>query len=551
MPPGSESFGRSSAQAAILLLMTAAPVLPQGQADAGIPVTDRTVLAKCGTCHAADSQGNLKSLSWSRATPEGWQIATLRMIREHDVSLTPAEARDIVRYLSTRHGLAPEESKPVMHYAERRVHDEAATLDEVLVASCGRCHEVARALSWRRTPDGWQQFAATHGSRYGFKPDAAVVANLGKAAPFSSRDWAAWSARAQAPDLTGRWLVKAHVQGHGQLTGEMHVESAGGDDLSTRLRLRSVADGGVLERTGRSVVYGGTAWRGRSRGAPGPGASPGILSTEAREAMWVAPDGSRIEGRWFWGQYDELGFDVTMQRARPAAVVLHVEPQAIKAGSSGTHVRLIGDGFPARIAPADVDLGAGATVRRIVSTTPGEVVAEVDVAAAAAPGRRNVALGSSSLERAFAIYDRVDYVKVTPESALATFGSPEYAPGVQQFEAIGYQRGADGKAQTADDVELAPVPVTWSMEVFYETDPSKQARVGTLSPTGFFTPAAANPGTNFDVWIVATATKERGSDGKPLVGKGYLVVTVPTYTFEGRTYVRELGRWVETGGSAR
>ena len=31
------------------------------------------------------------------------------------------------------------------------------------------------------------------------------------------------------------------------------------------------------------------------------------------------------------------------------------------------------------------------------------------------------------------------------------------------------------------------------MEVFYETDPTKQARVGALSPTGFFTPAAVNP----------------------------------------------------------
>ena len=48
------------------------------------------------------------------------------MIRENDVSLTPPEARAIVKYLSTRHGLAPEESKPVMYYAERRVHDEAA-----------------------------------------------------------------------------------------------------------------------------------------------------------------------------------------------------------------------------------------------------------------------------------------------------------------------------------------------------------------------------------------------------------------------------------------
>jgi quinohemoprotein amine dehydrogenase len=140
-------------------------------------------------------------------------------------------------------------------------------------------------------------------------------------------------------------------------------------------------------------------------------------------------------------------------------------------------------------------------------------------------------------------------VTVTPESSMATFGSPGYMRGVQQFEAIGYQRGPDGRPHTADDLALGPVPVTWSMEVFYETDPSRQDRVGTLSSTGFFMPAAASPGTNFDVWIVATTKTESGPAGKPLVGKGYLVVTVPTYTFEGRTYVRELGRWVETGSS--
>jgi hypothetical protein len=60
-----------------------------------------------------------------------------------------------------------------------------------------------------------------------------------------------------------------------------------------------------------------------------------------------------------------------------------------------------------------------------------------------------------------------------------------------------------------------------------------------------------NPGRNYDVWILATAKTEKGKDGKPLVGTGYLVVTVPTYTFEGRTFVRELDRWIEEGSSTR
>ena len=542
----------SLGQTARILLISAVPLLAQGQTEVGIPVTDPLVLAKCGTCHAADEQGNLQRISWARATPEGWQETIKRMIRENDVSLTPPEARAIVKYLSGRHGLAPEESKPVMYYAERRVHDEAGVLNDTLLDSCAKCHDAARALSWRSTADGWKQFAETHAGRYRFKPEQEAIAYLGKIAPFSAREWASWSARAHAPEPTGRWLMTAHVQGRGTFHGEMDVEAAGGgDEFLTRTRLRSVDDGVVVVRTGRSVVYGGTAWRGRSQGISVASAAPDDLSTEAREAMWVAPDGSHVEGRWFWGQYEELGFDVTMRRASSDPALLLVDPPSFKAGSNARRIRLIGDRFPAQVTPADVTVGSGMTVRRIISSTPGEIVAEVDVAADAPSGKRNVTFRSSTLENAVAIYDRVDYVSVTPESSLASFGSRTYVRGFQQFEAIGYQRGPDGRPHTADDLELGPVQVAWSMEVFYEVDPNNQDRVGSVSPIGFFTPAAENPGNNYDVWIIATAKTEKGKDGKPLVGKGYLVVTVPTYTFEGRTFVRELNRWIEEESSAR
>jgi quinohemoprotein amine dehydrogenase len=267
--------------------------------------------------------------------------------------------------------------------------------------------------------------------------------------------------------------------------------------------------------------------------------------------MLIAPDGASVEGRWFWGQYEELGFDVKMQRPSSDPILLLVEPQSFKAGSNSNRIRLIGDRFPAQVTTADVFAGPAVTVRRIVSSTSSEIVAELDVARDASLGRRNIAFRSSTLERAVAIYDRIDYVKVTPDSSLAAFSNDTYRRGYQQFEAIGYQRGPDGRRHTADDLELGPVDVAWSMEVFYEVDQSKQDRVGTLSPTGFFTPAAVNPGVNDDVWIIATAKNEKGSDGKPLVGKSYLVVTVPTYTFNGRTYVRDLDRWIEERSSGR
>jgi quinohemoprotein amine dehydrogenase len=199
------------------------------------------------------------------------------------------------------------------------------------------------------------------------------------------------------------------------------------------------------------------------------------------------------------------------------------------------------------VSPADLDFGSGVAVRRIVSNTQDEIVAEVAVAADASLGKRDVAFRHSVLPKAIAIFDRVDYVKVVPDSAMAAFSDQTHGRGYRQFEAIGYQRGADGRPHTDDDVELGPADVTWSMEVFYADKGSNTDSVGKVSSTGFFTPAADNPDANFDVWIIATAKSEKNNNGKPLVGKSYLVVTVPTYTFNGRRYVRDLDRWVDEG----
>ena len=520
----------------------------QPRAEAGIPVTDPLVLAKCGTCHAVDQHGSMRRVSSARATPEGWQDVVRRMIRDDGVSLTPPEARDIVRYLSTRHGLAPDETRPVMYYAERRIRDEAATAGADVRDACSRCHQAARALAWRRTAEDWKLFAEEHAARDHFELEPGVVASLAKRAPLRTPEWDAWSARASMPAITGRWLASVHVLGHGSLVGDVEVESVpGGDEFLTRAHLRAVDGKTELTRTGRVIVYAGSAWRGRSSGNTDARLAPNDLLNETRDVMWISPDGSRAEGRWFWGQYQELGFDVKLQRASPGPDLLLVEPVAFKLGTSANRMRLIGDRFPSRVAPADLAAGPGVTVRRIISSSATEVVAEVDVAKDAVPGRRDVAFRSSTLARAVALYDRVDYVKVVPEEAMATFGDQTHPRGFQQFEAVGYQRGPDDRRHTDDDLELGPIDVEWSMEVFYEIDLSRRARVGTISTTGFFAPAAVNPAANYDVWIIATAKTETTSEGKPLVGKCYLVVTVPTYLLDGRTFVRDLDRWVEEG----
>ena len=518
----------------------------RAQSEEGIPVKDPLVIAKCGSCHARDDRGNMQHISFARTTPEAWQDSLKRMILGYGVSVTSPEARSIVKYLSTNNGLAPEEAKPVLYETERRVQEETTLPRGGLGTACTKCHTFARALSWRRSADDWKQFAALHAAQYKV-PNEATAAFLAKAAPLHTPEWDAWSARKSSLNVAGRWMVTASILGHGKYFGEMQVDPAGDDEFNTRVTLTSVRDGSRIVRSGRSAVYGDYAWRGRSKGEAPASGNPDDLASDAREVLWIAPDQSSAEGRWFWGQYQEFGFDVKLQRATSSPTLVAVDRVSLKAGSETNRIRVIGYNVPAQITPADLNFGPGVQARTIVSHTATEVIVDVDVAADAPLGKRDFTFKGSVLPGALAIYDRVDYVKVTPESALATFGDATRPRGYQQFEAIGYQRGADWKMHTADDVDLGPVDVVWSLEVFYVAEGVSTDFVGKVSPAGLLAPASPSPGNNFDVWVVATAKDEKDQNNKPLVGKCYLVVTVPSYTFAGREYVRDLNKWVDNG----
>jgi uncharacterized protein len=490
------------------------------QLEEGIPVTNQLVIDKCSGCHTKDAKGNLLRISWERSTPEGWEEAIKRMIRLRGVSLTPEEARTIVKYLSTNHGLAPEEAGPVLYYAEKRMTDETNIPNDNVRGACASCHPFARPLSWRRSASDWKLLANLHVALYpqadeafrfglhageeggeGTVPDKTVPVDaalnfLSKSAPLQTPEWAAWRARMRAPKLAGRWLVSADVPGKGKYFGEMVVEPSGttDDEFTTRVTLKSVKDGSVITRSGHSLVYTGYAWRGHSKGTEPTSDAPDDLGRDMREVMSVSPDQLAAQGRWFWGQYQEFGIDVKLQRASSDPTLVGVDRLSLKTGSKDNRVRIIGDNLPEQVSAADLDFGSGVTVNRVVSHTSGDMVVEVSVAADALSGKRDVAFRRAVLPKAIAVYDRVDYIRVLPESAMARLGSDHHPRGFQQFEAVGYQRGEDGKLHTADDVELGPVDVTWSVEEFIAAygDDDKNF-VGTLSPTGFFVPNSDGP----------------------------------------------------------
>jgi quinohemoprotein amine dehydrogenase len=338
-------------------------------------------------------------------------------------------------------------------------------------------------------------------------------------------------------------MLSAHILGKGKYYGEMTIApGAAEDEFTTTVKLQPVNGGPAISRSGTSLVYAGYSWRGRSKGtATVANPAPDDLSSEMREAIWLSPDQSWGEGRWFWGEYQEFGVDVKMQRATTEPLLITTDRSSLKTGTTAQRVRLIGTSFPLQVTADELDFGAGIKVTSVVSHTASLIVADVDVAATAVPGRRDVAIGRAVLQGALAVYDKVDYIKAVPDTALARLGGDKndaHPKGYQQLEAIAYSKGEDGKLHTSDDIELGPVEVNWSIEEFSTVfgDDDKEF-VGSMSSTGLFTPNldGPNPQRKFsrnnygEVWAVATAKNEKDKDGKPLVGKSYLVVTVPTY----------------------
>lgn len=525
-----------------------------------IPVTDPLVLQKCGTCHTADAKGNLTRISAIRTTPEGWEEAIKRMVRLNGLQLSPDEARKVLRSLSDSHGLAPEEATPVEYFAERRMIDEKIIPDPDVQHACASCHAFAKPMSWRRNPSDWDLlknmhmafFPSIEGSfrRGGFgarqeavapgaetpkQPVDIALAYIKKSAPLITPEWSNWTAMMETPNLPGTWLISGELPGKGKFYGEMKIEEKANQDGYTTHTQLTFTSGSQWSSDGSSLVYTGYAWRGRTQG------SSNIAGIDApngvRQVMMLSKDQAELSGRWFWGTYQEFGMDITMRRAKSSPAVLGTDLTALKAGSTDNTVRIFGSHLPASLAASDIKLGSGVTVSKIVSATPEIVTVLASVDPKALAGRRPVSVGDSTIPGAFAVYDHMDYLKVTPETGIAHLGSEPHAKGYMQFEAVAYSNGPDGKPNTADDIYLGPVPASWKLEEFVASYGDDDLEfVGKLdAKTGFFVPSTDGPNpkrksmrNNYgDVWTVATYTPPGAA--APLVGRSYFIVAVPQY----------------------
>ncbi len=542
--------------------------------DEGIPVTDPDVRRACGSCHVADDKNRMTRISYRRATPENWELTIRRMVSLNKAVLTPEVARKVIKSLSDSHGLAPEEARPAMFEAERRLIDYTYAADKDLNTLCSGCHSMGRVISERRTKDEWVGLMSMHrffypgidGASGGFRqggppggrgrgrggdgrggrdggregrgdtrqPYEKAQEHFASEFPLLSPEWAAWSAAMRSPRLAGRWSLAGYQRGKGPIYGELVIADRpdSPDGFTTDGKFVYTRTGETFTRKSRAIVYTGFQWRGRSADAPD---DPGTW----REVALIERTGQEIKGRWFTGPYDETGIDVTLRRVSSDPVVSGTDVSSLKSSSTGLRVRIYGANLPARAAPADIDFGQGVKVSRVVSAAADILTVDVDVAADARIGPRDLSVAGSTKSAALAVYSKIDGLKVEPQAGMARLGGAAFPKRTEQFEARAFSNGPDGKPNTPDDVDLGMVNPLWTVEEYTATFRDDDLRfVGQLNESGLFTPNIDGPNANRsgnrnnvgDVWVVASFLPP-GSEpsAKPIRARAHLLVTVPLY----------------------
>ncbi|MBZ5526775.1 MAG: quinohemoprotein amine dehydrogenase subunit alpha [Acidobacteriia bacterium] len=516
------------------LLSLGCLMLAAGVSAEGLPVKSQLVRDSCGACHQVDAQGRMSRISYVRKPPEEWELTVKRMVRIHGVSLTPDAARQIVQYLSDNHGLTASELAPIAYVLEREETSEEIP-SEHMKAACAGCHSYGKIAGQRRTREEWLKLkdflmgmypAMIYQHRQVDWPKLADenLAWLADHFPLETPEWKK-EKDATAPG-EGQWVVVGSQPGKGDYTGLLSFRTLpdGGRQSETAL---AFASGQKETVRGKGRWFGAYAWRGNAlRGE----------KDKTREVFHLSADQNTLRGRWFPLEHPELGAREVRYRVEGAPRVLAVLPGAVRRGSSHVTIRIAGILMTPPAQHADLHLGDGVSVEKIVEAAPDHIEAVISVDPAAKPGARDVKTGAISGAGQFIVYENADYLRVTPDHAMARLGGIHYQKEFAQFEAHAWSNGADGLPGTADDLDLGAVQASWSMAEAYASFGEKDVSfVGSVNQNGLFTPAEEGPNparlrsTNNagDVWVEASYTPPGAQ--QPLKARAYVLVTVPLY----------------------
>ena len=100
-------------------------------------------------------------------------------------------------------------------------------------------------------------------------------------------------------------------------------------------------------------------------------------------------------------------------------------------------------------------------------TLPAALGVKSFAAALTAPAGLSADLGRHN---AAVVYDQVSRIVVTPLAGMARVGGVVFPKQLQQFDAIAYWNGPDGKSGTDDDIEIGRIKPKWSLEEYGVTN---------------------------------------------------------------------------------
>lgn len=487
----------------------------------------------CLSCHAAEN-GHVERISDVRKTPEGWELTISRMQNVWGLDITDEEKRQIIKELSDKNGLAPEETESIMYWLTRAGSVIEDDHDGLFAQTCIRCHSIGQPLAQRRTAEEWEKLKDFH---VAFNPSTIyqlrdidweeeagkVIEFLKENYSFNTPEFEKWQQNKVTHNPAGEWRIVGISPTYGMYTGYSTIKENGEDFFEERT---VTINGKESKHSGNSVLYSGYSLRTSMDG-----------DEKYRGYFNFSEDGKKMAGKRVkvgdTGIYaDEVYY------AAGKNELLAVWPQSIQKGVK-TKIHIAGNGLPENIAKDQVKTDGSLNILSLEQEKD-DLWLEVEVSSSAQID--NVIESEISIEGvensvSLKLYSQVDYVKVTPEYGLGRFGSETQRHSVQ-FQAIAYSNGPDAKPNTDDDIELGPVQASWNMTDYspYGLKEENDKYIGTLDKnTGLFTPAGAGPNPERE-WnannaggVKVHAVYVDPVTGKKITAEAFLMSTVPDF----------------------
>jgi quinohemoprotein amine dehydrogenase len=495
--------------------------------------------SKCVACHTGNLDDGLSRISDQRKTPEGWYMTVVRMQRNQGLSLTAEEQSNVIKYLSDNQGLTPDEIKPYSYVLDKTPNfQEPETKPELFAEMCVRCHSEARVGLQRRTGPEWDSLIDFHvGQFISFEGQAKtrdrdwlgiakkdIVPFLADKFGKNETEWASFKDSIKDYELPTQWTLHGHTPSKGDFNSKLILIKD--TDSNYYVKMSGIYENGTrFEGKGKAISYAKSELR----------VSLDIDGIKYRQILHINPKTSVIEGRMFEVLHTENGSVLNGVAINTKEVsIVGIYPNVLKAGET-TKIIIIGNNLT-----SEIELGKNIEISKILKDSTYEIVLEVSVDEDVKLSTNSIKVAKKEFKDALTTYEKIDYLKVTPDYAIARTGGNDTTDAIQKefttFEAYGYSVGKDGKKDTEDDIRLKVLPAIWNMKPYDEQaiEDKDIWYAGSINRyTGVFTPSEAGPNpvrklmANNVGNLTITATYI--DDEQKLEADSHLIVSVPKF----------------------